>query len=177
MPRPTLSRYLDLLELVFVIRRIPAWSSNLTTRATATPKLIVTDTGLGGRLIGFAPDRAKDPTAPAAGQLLENFVIGEIARQLTWCDEPVQLFHYRDRDQVEVDIVLEHATGAVVGVEVKASETVRAEDFRGLRHLSRRLGSRFKAGLVLYAGGETLPFGQQMRALPIAALWQLGPGG
>jgi hypothetical protein len=35
MPRPTLSRYLDLLELVFVIRRIPAWSSNLTTRATA----------------------------------------------------------------------------------------------------------------------------------------------
>ena len=82
MPRPTLSRYLDLLELVFVIRRIPAWSSSLTTRATATPKLIVTDTGLGGRLIGFSPDRAKDPTAPA-GQLLENFVIGEIARQLT----------------------------------------------------------------------------------------------
>jgi predicted AAA+ superfamily ATPase len=176
MPRPTLSRYLDLLELVFVIRRIPAWSSNLTTRATATPKLIVTDTGLGGRLIGFSPDRAKDPTAPA-GQLLENFVIGEIARQLTWCHEPVQLFHYRDRDKVEVDVVLEHATGDVVGVEVKASETVRAEDFRGLRHLSRRLGSRFKAGLVLYAGGETLSFGQQMRALPIAALWQLSPGG
>lgn len=176
MPRPTLSRYLDLLELVFVIRRIPAWSSSLTTRATATPKLIVTDTGLGGRLIGFSPDRAKDPTAPA-GQLLENFVIGEIARQLTWCDEPVQLFHYRDRDQVEVDVVLEHAAGDVVGVEVKASETVRAEDFRGLRHLSRRLGGRFKAGLVLYAGGETLSFGQQMLAIPIAALWQLGPGG
>jgi predicted AAA+ superfamily ATPase len=119
MPRPTLSRYLDLLELVFVIRRIPAWSSNLTTRATATPKLIVTDTGLGGRLIGFSPDRAKDPTAPA-GQLPENFVIGEIARQLTWCHEPVQLFHYRDRDKMEVDVVLEHATGDVVGVEVKA---------------------------------------------------------
>jgi hypothetical protein len=54
---------------------------------------------------------------------------------------------------------------------------VRAEDFRGLRHLSRRLGSRFKAGLVLYAGGETLSFGQPMRARPIAALWQLSPGG
>jgi predicted AAA+ superfamily ATPase len=97
IPRPTLSRYLDLLELVFVIRRVPAWSSNLTTRAVATPKLIMTDTGRGGRLTGFSLDRAKDPTAPA-GQLLENFVIGEIARQLTWCEEPVQLFHYRDRD-------------------------------------------------------------------------------
>ena len=174
LPRPTLSRYLDLLELIFVIRRIPAWSSNLTTRAVSTPKLIMTDSGLGARLMGFSPERAKDPIAPA-GPLLENFVISEIARQLTWCDEPVQLFHYRDRDQVEVDVVLEHAAGNVIGLEVKASETVRSEDFRGLRHLSRRLGTHFKAGLVLYAGGESLSFGGGMRALPIAALWELSP--
>lgn len=63
LPRMTLSRYLDLLELVFVIRRIPAWSSNLTTRAISTPKLIVTDSGLGGRLIGLSEECAKDPTA------------------------------------------------------------------------------------------------------------------
>jgi predicted AAA+ superfamily ATPase len=94
----------------------------LTTRAISTPKLIVTDSGLGGRLIGMSEERAKDPTAPV-GPLLENFVIGEVARQLTWAEEPVQLFHYRDRDQVEVDMVLEHAAGAVIGVEVKAAET------------------------------------------------------
>jgi hypothetical protein len=64
LPRQTLSRYLDLLELIFVIKRIPAWSSNLTTRAISTPKLIVTDSGLGGRLIGMSEERAKDPTAP-----------------------------------------------------------------------------------------------------------------
>jgi uncharacterized protein len=64
----------------------------------------------------------------------------------------VQLFHYRDRDQVEVDMVLEHAAGTVIGVEVKAAETVRAEDFRGLRHLANRLGDRLRAGIVLYAG-------------------------
>ena len=63
LPRQTLSRYLDLLELIFVIKRIPAWSSNLTTRAISTPKLIVTDSGLGGRLIGMSEERAKDPTA------------------------------------------------------------------------------------------------------------------
>ena len=123
LPRRTLSRYLDLLELIFVIKRIPAWSSNLTTRAISTSKLIVTDSGLGGRLIGMSEERAKDPVAPV-GPLLENFAIGEVARQLTWAEEPVQLFHYRDRDQVEVDMVLEHAAGSVVGVEVKAAETV-----------------------------------------------------
>ena len=170
MPRQTLSRYLDLLELVFVIKRIPAWSSNLTTRAISTPKLIVTDSGLGGRLIGMSEERAKDPTAPV-GPLLENFAISEVARQLTWAEEPVQLFHYRDRDKVEVDMVLEHASGTVIGLEVKAAETVRAEDFRGLRHLANRLGDRFRAGIVLYAGEQQLPFGDRLAAFPISALW------
>jgi hypothetical protein len=170
MPRRTLSRYLDLLELVFVIKRIPAWSSNLTTRAISTPKLIVTDSGLGGRLVGMSDERAKDPTAPV-GPLLENFAIGEVARQLTWAEEPVQLFHYRDRDKIEVDMVLEHASGAVVGIEVKSAETVHADDFRGLRHLARRLGDRFRAGIVLYAGEQQLSFGDRLAALPMSALW------
>jgi predicted AAA+ superfamily ATPase len=173
LARMTLTRYLDLLELVFVIRRIPAWSSNLTTRAISTPKLIVTDSGLGGRLIGLSEDRVKDPTAPV-GPLLENFAIGEVARQLTWNEEPVQLFHYRDRDKVEVDMVLEHASGQVIGIEVKAAETVRGDDFRGLRHLGDRLGDRFRAGFVLYAGEQSLSFGEKLKALPIAALWRLG---
>ncbi|KAB8193309.1 DUF4143 domain-containing protein [Nonomuraea phyllanthi] len=173
LPRVTLSRYLDLLELIFVIKRIPAWSSNLTRRAISTPKLIITDSGLGGRLIGMSPERAKDVTAPV-GPLLENFVIGEVARQLTWTTEPVQLFHYRDRDQVEVDIVLEHASGEVIGIEVKAAETVRGDDFRGLRHLAGRLGARFRAGFVIYTGEQVLPFGDRMRALPMASLWMLG---
>ena len=172
LPRQTLSRYLDLLELIFVIKRIPAWSSNLTTRAISTPKLIVTDSGLGGRLIGMSEERAKDPTAPV-GPLLENFAIGEVARQLTWAEEPMQLFHYRDRDQVEVDMMLEHAAGTVIGVEVKAAETVRAEDFRGLRHLANRLGDRLRAGIVLYAGEQQLSFGDRLAALPMAALWTL----
>ncbi|MGW0194637.1 ATP-binding protein [Nonomuraea sp. NPDC003201] len=173
LPRVTLSRYLDLLELVFVIKRIPAWSSNLTRRAISTPKLLVTDSGLGGRLIGMSPERAREVTAPV-GPLLENFAIGEVARQLTWANEPVQLFHYRDRDKVEVDVVLEHASGEVIGIEIKAAETVRGDDFRGLRHLADRLGARFRAGFVLYTGEQVLPFGERLRALPMASLWTLG---
>ena len=120
----------------------------------------------------MSEERAKDPTAPV-GPLLENFAIGEVARQLTWAEEPVRLFHYRDRDQVEVDMVLEHASGTVIGIKVKAAETVRAEDFRGLRHLANRLGGRFRAGIVLYAGEQRLSFGDRLTALPMAALWML----
>ncbi|MEO3813108.1 ATP-binding protein [Sphaerisporangium sp. B11E5] len=171
LPGNTVRRYIELLDLVYVVRRIPAWSSNTTTRAIATPKLLVVDSGLGAHLAGLTPSRVTDITAPI-GPLMENFALGELARQLTWSEEPVRLYHYRDRDQVEVDGILERASGEVIGIEVKATETVRADDFRGLRHLSRKLGDRMIAGFVLYAGRQQLPFGENMHALPLSALWE-----
>jgi uncharacterized protein len=170
LPATTVRRYLDLLDLLFVVRRIPAWSTNLTTRAVATPKLTVTDSGLAGHLAGLTARRLRRVDT-AAGPLLENFVLGELGRQLTWTEEPIRLHHYRDRDGYEVDAVLEHAAGEVVAVEVKAAETVRSDDFRAIRLLERRLGDRFVAGVVLYAGEQALPFGERLRALPISALW------
>lgn len=170
LPASTVRRYLDLLELVYMIQRIPAWSTNLTTRAVATPKVLMIDSGLAGHLAGMTPKRAAHPTAPI-GPLLENFVLGELARQLTWAQEPVRLYHYRDRDGHEVDAILERASGEVVALEVKAAETVRAEDFRGIRHLADRLGDQLVLGVVLYAGGTSLSFGPRLKALPMAALW------
>jgi predicted AAA+ superfamily ATPase len=162
---PTVHSYIEILETIYLVRRVPAWSTNLTTRAVAIPKLIFVDTGLASHLTtGTASD------APLGG-LLENFVLGEIARQLSWSETFARLYHYRDRDQYEVDGVLEDNAGQVVGVEVKAAETVRAEDFRGLRLLQRRLGPRFRAGFVLYCGTESLGFGDSLTCLPISALW------
>lgn len=174
LPASTVKRYLDLLELLYVAHRVPAWSTNLTTRAVATPKLLMVDTGLAGHLAGMSLKRARHPTAPV-GQVIENFVLSELARQLTWAEEPVRMYHYRDRDNQEVDAVLERASGEVVAVEVKAAETVRAGDFAGIKHLQRRLGEQLHAGIVLYAGGQPLPFGDRLRALPISTLWTSSP--
>ena len=72
----------------------------------------------------------------------------------------------------EVDFVMEGADGRVAGVEVKASATVRGEDFKHLTTLRDRLGEeRFVRGVVLYAGGERLPFGERLEAWPLATLW------
>jgi len=132
--------------------------------------MIVTDSGLAGHLAGITLKRATPLTTPI-DSILENFVLSELARQLSWTVEPVHLYHYRDRDGCEVDAVLEHAAGDVVAIEVKAAETMRSEDFRGIRHPARRLGDHLSADIVLYAGAQTLPFGQRLRALPISALW------
>ena len=106
------------------------------------------------------------------GPLLDGFVLMELARQLTWSRERAELFHYRTKDKVEVDAVLENRQGQVVGMEIKASSTVAAGDFRGLRHLAERTGGDFTAGIVFYTGAQTLPFGPRLRAVPVSALWQ-----
>jgi predicted AAA+ superfamily ATPase len=97
----------------------------------------------------------------------------ELARQLTWSRQRVEYSHYRTKDKVEVDAVLENRQGNVVGIEVKAASTVTAADFRGLRHLAGRIGGDFIAWIVFYTGAQTLPFGPRLRAMPVSALWQV----
>lgn len=169
----TVSRYLTLLHHIFMIKTVPAWSRNLSTRVTGAPKVAFVDSGLAARLCDAGVDRLARPDGPL-GPLLEGFVMMELARQLTWSQERAVLSHYRTRDGVEVDAVLENGQGQVVAIEVKASATVRSEDFSGLRHLQQRLGEDFLLGVVLYTGAQTLPFGPRLRALPVSALWQLG---
>ena len=94
----------------------------------------------------------------------------ELDRQISWSEDRPQLFHFRDRDQREVDIVRRYRDGSVSAIEVKASATVRPQDFRGLRHLREQLGDRFKAGALLLAPASTVPFGQRMSAVPLCGL-------
>ncbi|MGC5012446.1 DUF4143 domain-containing protein [Streptosporangium sp. DT93] len=130
------------------------------------------DSGIAANLLA-ADARSLVRPEGVFGPLLEGFVLMELARQLTWSDERVELFHYRTKDRVEVDAVLENRRGLVVGIEVKASSTVRPDDFKGLRHLAARLGDDFAVGIVLYTGTRTLPFGDRMRAMPVSALWEV----
>lgn len=174
IPRTTLNRYLELLSAVFLIKQIPAWSAGQTQRAIGTPKLAFVDPGIAAHLLGQDATRLGEPGG-AAGPMIETFVLMELARQLTWCQERARLHHYRTKDKVEVDAILETPDGRVVAIEVKAGATVRSEDLAGLRHLAQRLGPRLVAGYVLYTGQQTLPFGDRLRALPIDALWNSEP--
>ena len=171
LPATTTERYISLLEEVFLIKRVDGWASSATGRAVRLRKVIFVDTGLAANLCGLTEARLRR-TDSLVGPLIENFVIGELARQLTWAQTRAQLFHYRTKEQVEVDAVLEGADGRLVGVEVKAAETVRLSDFAGLRHLQSRLGDRFHFGLVLYAGTTVASFGERLAAAPIDLLWQ-----
>jgi len=172
LSKQTVDRYLGILREVFLIKLIPAFSRSTTARAVRAPKLAFVDSGLAAALVGHDETSLRKVTSPLGG-LLESFVAMEIARQLTWASQTIDLFHYRTRDGVEVDLVLANRRGQVVAVEVKASATASPDDFRGIRHLRDRLGDDLLVGIVLYLGHQTLPFGDRLLALPVSALWHL----
>lgn len=169
-PATTIRRHIELLEMLFLIRRVPAWSNNLLARAIKRPKVHVADTGLLAYLVG-ADERRIETDLNLGGMFFETFVAIELHRQASWLDDRPALFHFRDRDQREVDIVIEHRDGSVSAVEVKAAATVHPNDFRGLDHLKEKLGSRFKAGALLYTGAGTVSFSDRLAAVPISGLW------
>jgi predicted AAA+ superfamily ATPase len=168
--RPTIRDYVVLLERIFLLEHLPPWFSNRLSRLIKTPKLHLADTGLAASLLGLdATALVKDRVM--LGQLLETFVFQELKRQASWNESPVQFYHFRNKDGVEVDIVLEQA-GKLTGVEIKATATVTEKDFRGLKKLRETNRDRFATGVVIYDGENATGFGENLYAVPIRALWE-----
>jgi len=173
LSRPTIERYAAMLEQLFLIERLESWHANRSQRIVKSPKLHLADTGLACALIGVDVDGliADDHLR---GRITESFVHQELRRHAAWGDRPLSLYHFRTRDRVEVDIVVERRDGAIVGVEVKSSGTPKAKDFDGLRKLAEIAQGHMKTGILLYNGTSTLPFGENLFAVPIQRLWETG---
>jgi hypothetical protein len=170
--RPTIREYVTLLQRIFLLEELPPWHSNRMSRLVKTPKLHVGDTGLACALLG-ADVAALTADRALFGQILESFVFLELRRQAGWHDTDIRFHHYRDKDGVEVDIVLERGPRELAGIEVKAAASVSVADFRGLRKLKAAAGGRMVAGVVLYDGESGVSFGDGMFAVPIRSLWEM----
>ncbi len=170
IPQTTLKRYMTLLETLFLIHQVPAWSSNLGKRLQKSPKLFLSDYGLMAHLQGKDSQQMQDALG-LPGDLVEAFVHAELIKHQTWSDLHTRLMHYRTSTGMEVDFVLENRRKELVGIEVKAATTVISKDFNGLRHLRETTPGQFKRGLLLYTGEQVVPFDQQLLAVPMGVLF------
>ncbi len=166
----TTKKYVAILEQLFLVRRVEPWFRNRLKRLVKTPRLHFLDSGVLAALVGITADRIARDRA-LFGPLLETFVYSEILKQSGWLDEQCSFSHYRDKDQHEVDIVVENEAGDLLGIEVKAAATVNTSDFKGLRKLADAAGDALRLGVVLYDGEQTVPFGDRMFAAPVSCVW------
>ena len=170
IPQTTLKRYVSLLEAIFMINLVPAWSGNLYKRLIKAPKLYLNDTGLLSHLTGFDSDKVlSDPLS--WGRLLENFVLMELTKQASWSKFDLSLYHYRSASGQEIDFIVERSDGLLAAIEVKATARIQAGDFNHIKAFADDVGEKFKTGVVLYTGKEIIPFAKDLFALPVEMLW------
>jgi predicted AAA+ superfamily ATPase len=170
IPRTSLDRYLTLLEHVFLVHSLPAWHTNRIKQITKAPKILLSDSALLTHLLRTNPGRLAEDDM-LLGSVLECFAGMELVKQLSATSTRATLMHMRTATGAEVDFVLEGADGRLAGIEIKASATIRREDFKHLARLREEIGERFVRGVVLYTGGERLPFGERLETWPLATLW------
>ena len=169
MPASTLGRYIPLLEALFLIWFLPAWSRNLSKRLVKSPKIHVCDSGLACHLCGADAERLAGDSI-IAGRLLESFVVGELLKQNSWTEHPASLYHYRSQNGEEVDVVLEDRAGRVAAVEVKLAASVASHDIKGLASLRDALGDHFVRGVIMYTGQDIMPLGDRIYAIPVGVM-------
>lgn len=170
IPITTLRRYFQLLHSLFIIHTLASWSKNLKKRLVKSPKVYFVDTLILIQLLSLDASRLiQNPKI--LGKATENFVILELLKQTTWSDKKIKLFHFHTESHNEIDLILEDEQGKIVAIEIKSSETIGSEDFRHFHLLKEEIGNDFLRGIVLYAGHQSLPFGKDLWAIPIAALW------
>jgi len=167
----TLQRYTALLEQVFLINKIPAWTPNAEGKYVKSPKIYINDSGLLCYLRGEGWGLLDDRTT--AGLILENFVSMEIVKQITWSPTYLKPYHFSTHKGAEVDIILEDKYRNLYAIEVKSKASVNEKDFRGLKQFAALAGHRFKKGILLYTGNQTIGgFGDgSLQAVPISSIW------
>jgi len=167
----TTQKYVGIFESLFLARTVQPWFSNTLKRLTKTPKIHFLDSGLLASLRDLSLDRLRIERGHF-GPLLETFVFAEILKLASGGEERFEFSHFRDKEQNEVDIVIEDRRGRIVGIEVKAAATVTSADFSGLRILAEASGEKFVSGFVMYDHEKVIPFGERLSAVPFSALWR-----
>ena len=167
MAQTSLKRYFALLEMLFLVVRLPSWQRNPSKRWVKAPKVFLPDSGLLCHLMATTAERM-NAQPNLLGAVAETWVLSELLKHVAFTQEGLTLWHYRTQTHIEVDFILENRAGHICGIEVKASTTVDSKDFKGLRHLQETEPAIFQRGIVLYAGRELVPFGDKLWAVPLS---------
>ena len=163
----SVKNYLKTLEMVYQIRFLKPYSSNISKRFIKSPKLFFLDSGLLSHLMNIYSIEEFNNSS-AKGSIVETYIYTELLKHLGFSERNAELFHYRTNNQKEIDFILT-SSDKIIAIEVKSSKTIRKQDFRHINDFKDK-EKNFHLGVVFYMGEEVLPFGDKLYALPLSFL-------
>lgn len=169
----TIEAYLRTATTMRLLTTLQPWGRNLRGRVTRRPKTSLNDTGFAAALAGFTESQALTLGGREYfGALVEQLAVLELEKQRGWSDESYRMYHYRDTDGLEVDLVLELADGRLVAIEIKGATDVDARAWRNLERFRERFADRDVTGVCLYTGTRPWKLYGWLHVLPVTTLWQ-----
>ncbi len=169
----TVRKYIGLLEALYIVNLVPAYSNNMLKRVIKSPKVHFIDSGLASFLLNSDIKSSLIGKNEHLGNLVETFVYSELIKHQSYSDENVEIYHYRDQQSREVDFVIESSAGDIVALEIKSGSSIKKEQFKGILALAKTIKKKNFKGIVLYGGDKILPFKleeYQFWAIPLRVL-------
>lgn len=172
IPQTTISPYIDLVERLGLVRLLPGTRSSVAKRAIARPRVLFADQALARHLSGVsAAELVELAGRNRLAPLLEGLAITELLRQRETSAVDYRLGHLRERNGLEIDVIVELPDDTVYGIEIRTAAGFRPHQFGALEALASRAGSRFRGGIVLNTGPVGFKYRPGMWGLPVSALW------
>jgi len=169
--KSTLDSYINTLVYMYMFEKVSPWLKTDYERVGKRPKFYAADTGIMTSVLGW---NLNDTIInnDRSGKLMETFVFQELAAQVD-LDAKYSLFQYRDRLNREIDFLVERDDGSLLGIEVKAGHGVSKEDFKAQIWFKENIvkNKNVYVGIILYSGDRIVQFGENLFAVPTAALW------
>lgn len=169
--RPTVELYMNALEILYLIEKVPPWTKTDYDRVGKQSKLFMTDSGLMTSILRWRFEQV-ELDSDRSGKLIETFIFNELASEVDASNEKYRLFHYRDREKREIDFLIESDDGSLMGIEVKASSVINSDDFKHLKWFRDNICKNNSfIGIVLYSGDLVGQMGENLWAVPFGAMW------
>lgn len=147
---PTIQSWLSILEASYIVYLLQPFYANINKRLTKSPKIFFFDVGLAAFLSGI-----NEPyqlfTSPLKGPLFENLVVMEMLKNKYNHFKPYQLYHYRDSNNNEVDLILDYSTH-LDAIEIKSSQTFDKSFLKGLNYIRELLPQKIRNTTLCYSG-------------------------
>ncbi|MBU0924452.1 ATP-binding protein [bacterium] len=169
----TVTKYVKILEALYIIKLVPSYSNNILKQVTKSPKVHFIDSGLASFLLNASVKSSMLGKNEHLGNLVETFVYTELIKHQANANEDIEIYHFRDTQQKEVDFVLESSLGDIVAIEIKSGSNIKSEHFKGLLALAKTMKDKNFKGIVFYGGDKVLPYkieDYQFWAIPLTVL-------